>query len=428
MSVKLSLLQSARRFHEAVGVEGMLCELHQAACDLLGFSQLWLCLVAPRDPGSEDGDLQIQWHELERCAAGLQAQGHEPLDAAATALLDEVLAGAEAGPAGPQSSLPPLRQGDEMMRCVVPLEVGARQWWSLLQTRPTGSTRALLGVVVADHPRLPADEWEETRALLGELVGVAGHVLEREDVGRIHRQRVSQVSHELRTPLSSVRAFCEMLADGDAGALNPKQSRFVRRISSNADRLQRIVEDLLVISRLDAGTALVSWLWSPVAGLMEDTVMNFWPQSGARSIELRVEAPPNLPEVLTDPQRLQEALANLVDNAIKYSPVGSQIRVWAAYVDAAEGDPSPWVRVSVTDQGEGIAPEEQGKVFEEFYRCRNLSRDQEAKGSGLGLAIVKRLMALLGGKVELSSEVGKGSTFSLWLPTDGRDVLPPCAP
>jgi signal transduction histidine kinase len=413
MSDALRLLQSARRFHEATGVEGVLRELHATARDDLGFSSLWLGLVAPRDVARKDGSPRIKYHELEHSTAALEAQSREPLDAGAIALLQELLADGGAGVRMPKAATGTLR-------CVVPLEVGAQQRWSLVQAPPSAGNRALCGVVVGDHVPLADDDWARARGLLAELVGLAGHVLERENVGRMHRQRVSQVSHELRTPLSSVLAFCEMLADGDAGTLNPKQSRFVRRISSNGVRLQRIVEDLLAISRLDAGTAGVNMEWVSVAGLMEDTTMNFWPQSGARSIELRTEAPPDLPRVRTDPERLQQALSNLVDNAIKYSPVGSEVRIWAAREEIGESTPVPWVRVAVTDHGEGIAPEEQAKVFDEFYRCRNLSRDQEAKGSGLGLAIVRRLMELIGGRVELSSELGKGSTFSLWLPVSQR--------
>jgi signal transduction histidine kinase len=417
MSDALSFLQAARRLHEVPGVKGVLRELDAAARELLGFSRLWLGLVTPPEAGSGDTP-QLEFHNLAHIGDEVQILGQEPLHVRSSALLERLLT-------GDGEELPGRKRA---LRCVMPLEVGAWMRWSLTQATPAERPRSLWGVVVGEHPTLPADEWAQTQALLAELVGVAGHVLERENVGHIQRQRVSQVSHELRTPLSSVMAFCEMLADGDAGKLNSKQSRFVGRISSNGVRLQRIVEDLLTITRLDAGTAAPLWEWCAVSGLMEDTAMNFWPQAGARSITLQVDAPAELPRVRTDPERLQQALSNLVDNAIKYSPTGSEIRLWAECVGGGGRAPARWVRVAVTDQGAGIAPEEQTRVFEEFFRCRNLSREQEAKGSGLGLPIVKRLMELLGGKVEVFSELGNGSTFSLWLPARERQAERPGRP
>lgn len=422
MSDPLSLLQAARRLHEATGVEGVLRALDQIAREELDFSRLWLGVVVPGEGSGEDVRPQVKFCDLRESAGDLGGQELAPLDAPCVRLLEEVAAGVKAGGTVGGEGLPPLPSGDGMLRCVVPLEMGTQQGWSLAQRAPSSRWRALAGIVVGDHGALPSARWGRTEALLGELVALAGYVLEREHIGRMHRQRVSQVSHELRTPLSSVLAFCEMLADGDAGKLNVKQDRFVRRISANGARLQRIVEDLLTISRLDAGMGPVEVQPVSVAGLMEDTVMNFWPQAGARAITLRVDAPADLPQVMTDPERFQQALSNLVDNAIKYSPSGSEVRVWAACRSGGDGEGVVWVQVGVTDQGEGIPPAEQGQVFGEFYRCRSVWRDQEAKGSGLGLAIVKRIMELLGGKVELASEVGKGSTFSLWLPASGGDA------
>jgi len=420
MSNPLRLLQTVRHLHEAPGPEGVLRELDRAAREQLGFSRLWLGLVeGDNDPG-EEPRAPVKFYDLGESIEDLRGQELAPLDGASARVLAEVAAGLEAGTGDAGSGLPLVPAQDGMLRCVVPLEISAQPRWSLVPSAQPSQWRAPVGILVGDHAPLSPARWQRIRALFAELVAVAGYVLEREHVGRMHRQRVSQVSHELRTPLSSVLAFCEMLADGDAGELNRKQSHFVRRIATNGERLQRIVEDLLAISRLDAGMGRVNVKRVSVAGLLKDTVLNFQPRAEARSIQLQVEVRGSLPPVMTDPERFQQALSNLVDNALKYSPEGSEVRVWAEH--HPEGEKAGWVQVGVTDQGPGIPPAEQGQVFGEFYRCQGLSRDQEAKGSGLGLAIVKRIMELLGGKVELHSEVGKGSTFSLWVPVSGSDA------
>ena len=254
----------------------------------------------------------------------------------------------------------------------------------------------------------------EAIELLTALAGLASVALKRQAQERERSRLVSAVSHELRTPLSAVRAFCEMLADGDAGKLNQKQQRFVDRIASSAEQLHGIVDDLLELSRLKMTPEALVLKKVQVKPFLEDTALNFFSQSSSKSIRISVHAPNRLPALLTDPQRLQQAFSNLVHNAVRYSPQGSRVRLGA---EALTETGRRMVRIWVADEGPGIPLEEQERIFEEFYRCyRGQMPNDASKGNGLGLSIVAQLSELLGAEVLVESQVGSGSTFSLKLP------------
>ena len=220
----------------------------------------------------------------------------------------------------------------------------------------------------------------------------------------MRRDFVANVSHELRTPLAAIKAAVETL---QVGALEePALARdFLSRIDAEVERLARMTEGLLDLHRLEAGPgpALAP---VDVTALLQEVAERMRPMVEKRSLHLSLDVAQGLPPLLTDGERLQEAVVNLVHNALKFTPAGG--RVWVSA--AREGD---CLAIKVADTGPGMAPEEMPRVFERFYKA---DRSRSSEGVGLGLAIVKHIAQALGGQVTTQSEVGKGSTFTILLP------------
>ncbi len=227
------------------------------------------------------------------------------------------------------------------------------------------------------------------------------------------RDFVANVSHELKTPITSIKGFVETLLEGAMS--DPKHAgEFLRIIGRQADRLGAIIEDLLSLSRIEQEAEQGKIL---LAGGRLKTVLKAAIQvCNTRSLEKKIDVSLSCPEDLRakiNGPLLEQALINLIDNAVKYSDPGSLVRVEA-------GEEDGQVVVKVTDQGVGIAKEHLPRLFERFYRV-DPSRSRKVGGTGLGLAIVKHIAQAHGGKVEVESTPGQGSTFTLFLQDDRRD-------
>lgn len=218
---------------------------------------------------------------------------------------------------------------------------------------------------------------------------------------------VSTVSHDLRAPLTLMRGYATMMSM--VGALTDQQKEFVSKILATVDGMAELVENLLDLGRIDAGLGL-SLQSVDVAAVIEDVVKSFRPNAVNKRQTLEVQLEDSLPEVEADATLLRQALANLVDNAIKYTPAGGEI-----YISAGHDPGSIWIVVE--DTGLGVAPADKARLFERFYRARRKETLRE-KGSGLGLAIVKSIVEQHGGSVTLESRLGEGSRFMLEIPTD----------
>ena len=223
----------------------------------------------------------------------------------------------------------------------------------------------------------------------------------------LRQEFVANVSHELKTPLTAIKAYSETLLDG-ALADGEHNEAFVRRIAEQAERLHQLIMDLLSLARIEAREEAVELVAVDLARLVEACVATHRPTADARKIQL-MSFPPTPPvRVSADEEGLRQILDNLIVNAIKYTPEGGQVLVrWSAT--------SAIVRILVEDTGIGIAPEDQERVFERFYRV-DKARSRDLGGTGLGLSIVKHLSQSFGGGVSVRSEVGRGSTFMVWLP------------
>jgi two-component system phosphate regulon sensor histidine kinase PhoR len=241
----------------------------------------------------------------------------------------------------------------------------------------------------------------------GGAVVVLLDVTELHRLERVRRDFVANVSHELKTPLTAIQGFAETLLDGALD--NPEHSRrFLEIIRQHAARLGRLTNDLLRLSSLESGRQEPKLEPLGLATLIEPLVETTRLKAEAKNIRVDVELPENLPPVRTDGHWLAEVLQNLLDNAVQYTLPGGHVRVRGS-ASAQE------VRIEVSDDGIGIAADKQPRIFERFYRVDE-ARSRAVGGTGLGLAIARHLMDSLGGRIDVVSEVGKGSTFTVGLP------------
>jgi two-component system phosphate regulon sensor histidine kinase PhoR len=222
----------------------------------------------------------------------------------------------------------------------------------------------------------------------------------------VRRDFVANVSHELKTPLTSISGYAETLL---ADTPDPDTTRrFLGTILENARRMQRLVDDLLDLSRIEAGR------WQPEPELVDvaDAAREVWndmaERASSREIQFTVEAAPDATMVRADPDALRQVLSNLFENSLRYTPRGGRILCGSRLEGSG-------IAVSVTDNGSGIAHEHLARVFERFYRA-DQARSRDEGGTGLGLAIVKHLIEAHGGRVSAESERGVGTTVTCWFP------------
>jgi len=216
---------------------------------------------------------------------------------------------------------------------------------------------------------------------------------------------VAITSHELRTPITSIRGFIKTLLRNKERLSLEQVGSFMEIIDRQSARLARLVEDLLFVSRIEARTLRLSMEEVELDRFMKEAVESFGPDGKTR-VELRTE-PPGV-TVVIDPQRVEQILRNLVDNALKFSPSDSPVLVEGKLAGGS-------VELSVTDRGPGIARHDQPQIFDRFHQVGEvLSRERE--GAGLGLYISKRVVEVMGGTIDLASEPGAGSTFRVRIP------------
>lgn len=231
-------------------------------------------------------------------------------------------------------------------------------------------------------------------------------VTELRRLEKVRRDFVANVSHELKTPLTTMRSYLEALADDPA--MDPATRRsFLAKALAGTERLSAIVVDLLSLARLEAGDGSLRFERVDAAEAVRGVVREWSPSAAARRIRVDVRADERA-WIRADREGLHAAIANLVDNAIKYSPEGCDVAVRCSVSDTH-------VTIEVEDHGPGIPRSERQRIFERFYRV-DRDRSRRLGGTGLGLSIVRNVVKVHGGEVELDSEVGRGSTFRIRLP------------
>jgi PAS domain S-box-containing protein len=303
-----------------------------------------------------------------------------------------------------------------------------------------------------DGSLCPPSQWTSSRALRGEVVTgqeldvhhPEGHVFPilasgaplRNDLGhivgavvafqditslreveRLKDEFVSIVSHELRTPLTSIRGSVQLVLE-DVGAGGGDEARHLLQIAlNNCERLIRIINDILDVSKMEAGRVVVRLKPSQIGDLIHQAVHGIAPTALAGGVRVVTTIPEGLPVVMADPDRIVQALVNLLSNAVKVAPPGSAVTVSA--------EPSAdAVTVAVADEGEGIAPENLGRLFQKFQQLDS-SASRRKGGTGLGLAITKALVEQHGGRIWVESQPGLGSRFSFTIPVAVAPGLEP---
>jgi signal transduction histidine kinase len=230
---------------------------------------------------------------------------------------------------------------------------------------------------------------------------------ERDRLDRMKDEFVLTASHELRSPLTSVQGFAELLMM-DRDSLSRRQVETVEIILDNCRHLVRLLNDLLDLARSDAGRLAIRTRPTQLASLIEEVVRTLRAQTDGSEQTLTEKIEPNLPLVEVEPDRIRQILVNLATNAHEYSPERASIQLTARVADGG-------VEINVIDDGPGIPPAQMEHIFERFVRG-DAGLTQRVGGTGLGLAISKSLVELHGGTIAVDSEVGSGSTFTVWLP------------
>jgi len=243
------------------------------------------------------------------------------------------------------------------------------------------------------------------RSELGELANTFNSMasdLERAE--QLRQNMVADVAHELRTPLSNIRGYLEAVRDGvvepDAATMNS--------LDEEATLLSRLVDDLQELSLAEAGELKLVCQTENIGDLIKQTAAGVQAQAMAKGLSVSIDLPDKLPLVNIDSHRISQVLRNLLENAVAHSAKGDTVTVTARQQEN-------YLEVAVTDTGEGIPAEDLPNIFERFYRV-DKSRARATGGTGLGLTIAKRLVEGHGGKIEVQSEVGRGSRFSFTLP------------
>jgi signal transduction histidine kinase len=221
---------------------------------------------------------------------------------------------------------------------------------------------------------------------------------------------VSTVSHDLRAPLTLMRGYATMLSM--VGAMNEQQKEFVSKILTSADQMGNLIENLLDLGRIEAGVGLDLEI-VPINSLIDAVLTAYRPQAVNKQIDLTVEVAQDMQPVEVDSTMIRQSIANLVDNALKYTNAHGKVVLRARQQDGVQ-------YLEVADTGLGIAPTDQARLFEKFYRARR-RETLTIKGSGLGLAIVKSIVQQHGGKVSVESKLGEGSTFRMEFPIRQAD-------
>ncbi len=233
-------------------------------------------------------------------------------------------------------------------------------------------------------------------------------ITERKQVEQMKDEFVSTVSHELRTPLASIIGFTEMLLSGQPGELTPTQREFLDISYQSSQRLLHLVEDLLAVSRIEAGRLQLSFEPLRMERLAASIVEAIKPLAEDKEIALSVESPAQLPSIEGDRNRLEQVINNLLSNAIKFTPEGGRVAITLARED-------DHIKVGVADTGVGIPPDEISLLFQKFSRASSAA-ERAVEGTGLGLYISKAIVERHGGRIWAESALGKGSTFWFTLP------------
>ncbi|HEX8092961.1 ATP-binding protein [Jatrophihabitans sp.] len=289
------------------------------------------------------------------------------------------------------------------------------------------SAFGLLWVSMSGHSRhWTLTETGITQHLAADLAHslVQAHVIERQaqavqllrELDQAKADFIATVSHELRTPLTSISGYLEMLQDGEGGRLPDSAAAMLTIIDRNATRLRNLIEDLLTQSRIDAGRLRLELTTVELRPLLQSVLSAMAPLASASDVKLELVSSQEGLNVQADPQQLEQVFTNLVSNALKFTPSGGSVLVTLS--PAEDGG----VLIEVRDTGMGIPPEDYPNLFTRFFRASNAA-EAALPGTGLGLAIVQEIVHRHGGAVDIDSELGVGTSVTVWLPPTSQQEI-----
>lgn len=290
-----------------------------------------------------------------------------------------------------------LQSSQRAQEALSQLSAGRAGWERelVIGTAPTRYYTLRLAVVTGPQDKTP----------LG-LVATISEITKQRELQRTQNDVMALVTHEMKTPLTAIQGLSEVLLTFDPDAA--KRRELTGAINEAAQRLRRMIDEYLDLTRLEAGAMSPRQAFLRVTTFLEQTLLLLDPVAAQRQIRVRRVFPEQLPVVWADADLLARAVTNLIANAIKYSPPHTEITVSAQADDQVLG-------ISVADQGNGIAPEHLMRIFEKFYRIPRVE-DADEPGTGLGLALVREIAESHGGRVTVESQLNLGSTFTIWLP------------
>lgn len=228
---------------------------------------------------------------------------------------------------------------------------------------------------------------------------------------RMRKEFVANVSHELRTPLAVIKGYIETLVDGHHDMDLEDRTRFLNTVQRHTERLNSLLDDLLTLSRLESSNSALERESVELRAMILSIVEDYRNRPDAAEHKVITQLDSAINRLILDPLKVTQVLNNLIDNALKYTPAGSGITV-GAELHPAEAE----VEIRVSDDGPGIPEADLPHIFERFYRVEK-GRSRERGGTGLGLSIVKHIATLHGGRVQVESTLGEGTTFRIWIPT-----------
>jgi two-component system phosphate regulon sensor histidine kinase PhoR len=241
------------------------------------------------------------------------------------------------------------------------------------------------------------------------MVAILNDITKQKEIERLKSDFLAQVSHELRTPLVAMGKSLDLILDKTTGPLSGDQEKFLDITSRNLKRLTALINDLLDLSKFEAGKVVLVREPSSIEKVIEEPLITLKAWADTKTIRLEKNIQPGLPEANIDPNRIIQVLINLMSNAIKFTPAGGTITVEASLQEDKE------IKIIVQDTGMGIPPEELTKVFDKFYQVKS-SAITDVRGTGIGLTITKEIVELHGGRIWVESEVNKGTKFIFTLP------------
>lgn len=296
----------------------------------------------------------------------------------------------------------------ELQRARAQIDAAERvDWYYTLALLAIATGAAVLIALLVKRVRYLADISERRR-------------IQAEQAMESRARLIRGISHDLKNPLGVADGNAQLLQMGIRGPLSQPQQEMLARIRHGIGAAVEIVSDLLELSRAEAAQLEMHVSPTDVGRVLTAAADDHRFQAEEHRLAIECDVPWELPRITTDAQRVRAIVGNLVSNALKYTPAGGRVTLAATVTEHGPHGGGRWVALSVADTGPGIPPEDRERVFDEFYRADATAT--AVGGLGLGLAISRRVARALGGDITVESEVGKGSTFTLWLPADGRAV------